>query len=372
MREIAFYEANYDDIEEIHRLHGFSNVEIWQHEYWDYLPEKANLFVAKDQKKIVATEGFMPYLLNFEGNLYLTARSERTLVDPEYRGDNLFAKLMEYCASRGIDKGFQFIWGSTGALKPFRRAGFRVITGNRLYLMAIVNPLKFLKDLKNKDYRVPLSFTECLKVIRKRDRTKVLEYAKSLCFLPSIILRSTLQLIVREKTRENLVITSVPKSYKDIYGLYIKLRREGPLMYLQQDDAFCEWMLEKGHNPTLKLFGYINDELVGYLYINVSDPKIASIIDFAAIDTQVFRILLSAAYHRVRKLSKTFLMVTCNIANAQQKRLLPQFCSIGLVPFYLGGTTVIRPLSLKEPKILSNMAYWYLTDLWYMLFRERS
>jgi hypothetical protein len=85
--------------------------------------------VAVDPKtnSVVGTQCAIPlYVTNASGEHMLTAKSEDTLVDSDYRGRNIFEKmyalLFEECRRAGIVA----IWGFTYAIKPFRKLGFDI------------------------------------------------------------------------------------------------------------------------------------------------------------------------------------------------------------------------------------------------------
>jgi len=76
---------------------------------------------------VVGTQCAIPlYVTNSSGQKILTAKSEDTLVDANYRGrnifENMYALLFDECRKAGIVA----IWGFTYAIKPFRKLGFDI------------------------------------------------------------------------------------------------------------------------------------------------------------------------------------------------------------------------------------------------------
>jgi hypothetical protein len=85
--------------------------------------------IAKDSETnaIVGTQCAIPIvLITGEGKSVLTAKSEDTLVDPAYRGlnifENMYSLLFEECRKAGI----KYLWGFTSAKKPFLKLGFSI------------------------------------------------------------------------------------------------------------------------------------------------------------------------------------------------------------------------------------------------------
>lgn len=97
---------------------------------WEFLdgPAGKAIYVgAFDGDKLIGTQSAIPiYFSGADGKKILTAKSEDTLLDPEYRGKGLFDKmyglLIEECKKAGICS----IWGFTYAKKPFLKIGFQI------------------------------------------------------------------------------------------------------------------------------------------------------------------------------------------------------------------------------------------------------
>lgn len=85
--------------------------------------------VARDTatNQVIGTQCAIPInLVDSEGNVYRTAKSEDTLLNPAYRGkkvfDRMYSLLFEECRKNGI----LYIWGFTSAQKPFLKIGFEI------------------------------------------------------------------------------------------------------------------------------------------------------------------------------------------------------------------------------------------------------
>jgi len=99
---------------------------------WEFnnAPAGAAIYVvARDAatKQVIGTQCAIPInLVDSEGNVYRTAKSEDTLLNPAYRGkkvfDRMYALLFEECRKNGI----LYIWGFTSAQKPFLKIGFDI------------------------------------------------------------------------------------------------------------------------------------------------------------------------------------------------------------------------------------------------------
>ena len=105
--------------------------------------------VAKDQHtgKVVGSQGAIPVdIITGKQEVILTAKSEDTLVHPDYRGlkifENMYKLLFDECEKRGI----QYIWGFTYAKKPFTKLGFETpyIVGQSLMAFDVYSAARYL------------------------------------------------------------------------------------------------------------------------------------------------------------------------------------------------------------------------------------
>lgn len=97
---------------------------------WEFLnnPRMPAIYVvAKDivNGRIVGTQSAIPiHLIDSENKVTLTAKSEDTLVDKNYRGMDIFNRMYDLLFAECRKKGIRIIWGFTTAQKPFSKLGF--------------------------------------------------------------------------------------------------------------------------------------------------------------------------------------------------------------------------------------------------------
>lgn len=107
------------------RIYGSSRSnEAWNWEFFNS-PHPAVLALVHDGESLVATQALMPIeLVGRDGNRFLSAKSEETLVSPDHRGMGLFEKMYEFLLEHARRQDIKAIWGFTPATKPFERIGF--------------------------------------------------------------------------------------------------------------------------------------------------------------------------------------------------------------------------------------------------------
>jgi hypothetical protein len=126
---------------------------------WEFIDApagKAIYVVALDanRDRIVGTQCSIPiHLRLFNGEVILSAKSEDTLVDPEYRGMQIFEKMYDLLFKECNDHKIKYIWGFTSALKPFQKIGFQTpYTHSQSLLVLDVFPAyRYLASLNKKN-----------------------------------------------------------------------------------------------------------------------------------------------------------------------------------------------------------------------------
>jgi hypothetical protein len=134
---------------------------------WEFLkaPAGAAIYIiAKDvtSQKVVGTQCAIPIeLVTGTGTKILTAKSEDTLVHPEYRGLNIFENMYNLLFEECRKAGIHYIWGFTSARKPFIKLGFETPYSHSQSLLAIniMTSYKYIAGLNPKN-----SFLSRLKI----------------------------------------------------------------------------------------------------------------------------------------------------------------------------------------------------------------
>ena len=73
--------------------------------------------IAEDNGKVVGTQAFIPIRLIDRNGIYWTAKSEASLVDSDYRGQQLFRKIYDLLFQYAEEHDFASVWGFTAATK---------------------------------------------------------------------------------------------------------------------------------------------------------------------------------------------------------------------------------------------------------------
>lgn len=152
LREDERVKAN-DFFNRIHNLNRSYDIFKW--EFVDAPAGTAIYVVAKDTEAVdpdalIGIQCAIP--MNFQrpdGTLVLTAKSEDTIVDPNYRGKGIFNKMYDFLFEECSKKGILYIWGFTSAIKPFAKIGFDAPFQQQRGLL-VLNPIESTKILAKK------------------------------------------------------------------------------------------------------------------------------------------------------------------------------------------------------------------------------
>jgi GNAT superfamily N-acetyltransferase len=366
LSDIVFSEARPGDEEAIAAFHRFDDPGLFTREYWSYRARDSVFVIGKDADRIVASEALMPYELSVCGKRMLTGRSERTLVDPAYRGRNIWQDIMAFCAERGRERGMAFIWGSTGARKPFENAGYTFLSGHRLHMYSVVSVRGVKAYIARMSARGAFNPARLRERIARHNSRELEEYAILAAAAPSLLLRGAGYLLLPgwSSTHE---ITAELRSFTDLEDLYRRLGVRERDIYLPQDEAFFQWLLARSKIDCSRYFAYAHGALAGYAYVSRGDAGVATIFDFAFEDGRA----ASALFRRVRAdlniRDGAFIKISFNSRNSTQRRYLAAAAANGFVPLHRGGSHVVMPLLYSDQAILNDMSRWYLTDLSYIL-----
>lgn len=122
-----------NDIEACNALHNkFSpnprTLEQWR---WDfqsglYESDQRPFAVVDDGGRIAGTQAFIPIPMIDHTGVFWTAKSEETLVDPDYRGQKLFDRMYDLLFEYARSHDLRYIWGFTPATKAFGKIGFQI------------------------------------------------------------------------------------------------------------------------------------------------------------------------------------------------------------------------------------------------------
>lgn len=291
MAEEIIYRLALDaDIERINAFYNKIYNKNRTHEqfYWEYNSAPAGraiYVIAEHGNKVVGTQCAIPYyVIDKNNNQTLTAKSEDTLVSPDYRGkrifENMYSLLIEECKKNKIS----FIWGFTYADKPFRKIGFEIPYKSTMGLMT-------LKPFKATRYFYSITAHKNINSYLKILALSMFSYVKFL-FLFSI-------------SSNKIDVDFDDIDYNNNHFNYLK---HDKLFGLKLDKEFLNYRIVRNpYNSNYKTVNYHHGrELKASVKFNISKDNIAYIIHVFFADN------LSL------KMRNSFLMKTIRITKMRQ------------------------------------------------------
>jgi GNAT superfamily N-acetyltransferase len=200
--------------------------------------------VDPETDRVIGTQCAIPlHVTNASGEKILTAKSEDTLVDPAYRGRNIFEKMYALLFDECRRAGIVAIWGFTYAIKPFKKLGFDI-------------PFKCNFGLVVFDPGRAFNYLNSLKADRN-----LFEKVK----IAGLVTLSRLKYVFRG--------SSSSKGYGISKDLQTDLENLPPhqagVFYLRLDSKFLDWRLRTNPYPNSHLY---------YSLINSSGKQVGSVV----------------------------------------------------------------------------------------------
>lgn len=116
------------------------SAEQWK---WEFItPNPAGVLpyvVAFDNGQLVGTQAYIPIKFIDENGVFLTAKSEETLVSAQMRGKNILNQMYDSLFEHARTRDVKSIWGFTPAEKAFLKLGFSIPCKTRM-LVAPITP----------------------------------------------------------------------------------------------------------------------------------------------------------------------------------------------------------------------------------------
>ncbi|MFH1685896.1 MAG: GNAT family N-acetyltransferase [bacterium] len=281
MMEVRFLHR--DEVEQcltfFNAMHGVRRtVEQWRWEFESraFTPDEVPHAVVKDQGKVVGSQALIPIRLIDERGVFWTAKSEATVLDPEYRGQGLFDRMYELMFEYADRHQLAFIWGFTQAVKPLRKVGFQI--------PAHTTQLLF-----------PFSRSAITRLLPRRAsgqlsdaaRRQFLAVGSSMAAaLATVRLNLTVRRLRRLKGARSISIRTLEHAPPDAGDLCARFIECWGGTTIYRDADYLEWRLFR--NPFLKSIfraAYDGDRLVGWVAFAIGDDGIAYLVDILAVDS---------------------------------------------------------------------------------------
>ena len=319
----------------------------WEWEFINnnYKPDEIPFVVVDDNGRIAGTQAFIPVRMIDQNGIYWTAKSEETLVDPDYRGNQLFEKMYKLLFDYAKDHKFKSIWGFTPATKAFKRLDFAIPgkTTQIFFPFSVRSVPSLIGKLDPKGDKATLM------------KIKSAVY-KMGCGLARI--RSNLKFGLNKKMSLNDIeirtLDSAPKESGQLCEEFIK-KWGGNTIY--RDEEYLNWRIF--NNPYIKAnfrVVYYNNKLIGWIAFGLGDDGMGYLIDVIIGNTDnikytqndIVKILLTDALIKVRNMGATGFR-GWRVNNHPFDKMICQVAGkLGFYHFKKGSTVVLHTLNIRD------------------------
>lgn len=332
--------------------------EQWHWEYASNYPDYFVFVVSEYEGRVVGTQGMIPIYLNINQKLYLSGKSENSLVDKNYPGKNKFTfkEMYFFAMSECKSKNMCCVWGFTPLKKVWREKLLFEVYENAMYDTTLVLDLKsaLSQILSSK------TFTSSKSASKK----SIMLFMPLFGSLYSKLFRFNVR-FSKNKKNSKFKVYDKPKDINDVECLYGSLIKKYPkLIHINQDEKYLKWRIFNNPNINYKtFFVYEGNVLRAYAYFYVKE-KIAYITDFTYQDNDAGAFLL-------RNLLSSFIKEKIGIVrffgNSKNQLIQNTFSLMEKFGFLKRKSVlsfVLKNISYEDEKRLYNIENWYLNDLW--------
>jgi len=332
---------------EIPQINALNNIGLrnWELEFFNDKKQPSYLFACLDEGEYIGCEGYVAFELIRDGVKVMTHRSERTLVNPKYRGKGIFENLVKFCDKDALEDNSAFCWGATAALKAFSRAGFDTYTGFRTYVFYPIKSKIIKKTLRWDKLKLLNPF-----IIYKLYKGRKLKELQSVL--------SFLSLIKPIKGNAKSDVKLIDFNYEGIAEL-IRKQKDGNFMINPSSDLF-DWLGQKNIHYT-KFNIQHEQNIIGYIIFKMNEiQNFCKVVDvfFESTNVSLFDIL-KAASDNVEIIEYDAIFLALNNSNEIHGKWISDLDKHGVINLKKAGSFVIKPL--KNEVSVNQLL---LTDLW--------
>ncbi len=235
----------------------------WEFELNTFKPKQIPFAVAIDNGRIIGTQALIPVKMIDKNGVFWTAKSEETLVDPEYRGQKLFERMYALLFNYAEEQNFACIWGFTPATKAFERLNFAIPGKTKQLFMPF-------------SQRAIQLLLEKVPGVHKSKTKLILSRAAGLVAQPL----SSLKTAIRRWDRHNFEIRTITNSNENFGNLTERLINRFGGITIYRDSDYIRWRFFENPYIRSNVKGvYHEKELLGWVAYALGDDGMGYLVD---------------------------------------------------------------------------------------------
>ncbi len=245
----------------------------WGYILDSYPTETMPFTVVEDNGSIVGTQAFIMIRMIDRNGVFWTAKSEDTLVDPNYRGQKLFEKMYALLFDYFQETRTHCIWGFTPATKAFIRLGFD-IPGK---ITQLFMPFKNDAVIRAVKGQTPSPKDKPLSSFKKAGYLSATAVGRVISSVKAAGINGKLS----DKKNADRIIIKTVSTPPDACG---KLCEEFIAKYggvtIYRDAEYLKWRLfDNPFIPSLLKTAYIDDRLIGWIAYTHAPDSMGYVVD---------------------------------------------------------------------------------------------
>lgn len=241
------------------------NMKQWNWEFCTICKDNLPFTVVKENDAILGVQALIPIKLIDKNGVFLSAKSEETLLDQSLRGKGVFKDMYELLFKYAEENKIEIIWGFTHAVNAFKKVGFKVPgETSQLFMPLSTKSLEALNNnsneatnqgFKNLILKIALSGAQLISKIKFSNKKN--KYAK-------------MNITIETMDKPPIESEQICKAFIKQWGGITILR----------DYDYLKWRIFDNPNikPILKTV-YIDSKLVGWIVYSVGHDYMGYILD---------------------------------------------------------------------------------------------
>lgn len=356
--DVIIREATAKDIPKIMELYKqelnlFINRDVWEWEYFKRTGYETLYVVAEKDGNIIGSQALIPIIMVGNKRIFLSAKSESTLICKQYRGlgifEKMYLKLFEIAELRGI----KVIWGFTAAKKAFSKVGFNVPIS--LHLGQI--PLDINKNFKFfmgklKVYYSHISYFASLPLMIY---LFVKHLRLSICRIYYDMKYHSCSKYVRE-------LSKTDAEFDELLSIMNENNQKNGIVTIYRDSDYIKWRIINNPRIDYKILSYSRDEAKGYIIIYIHKDVLV-ITDYGCTNVdKVFPLLLNRVLsYGIKK--ECWCIQFWDKESPENRKYRKYFKHCSSIVFKNLSPMVIKTIGegiLDEEK---NIGKWFITEI---------
>ncbi len=361
MIDIKFIEdCDYERSNDFHnQLYGTKrNLKQWEWEFVTNCKDKILFVIAKENNEILGSQALIPIKLIDKEGIFLSAKSEETLVAPSLRGQGIFKRMYDLLFEYAQENNIQVIWGFTPATKSFTDIGFYV-PGNTAQLF------------------MPMSYKAITSLLGDR-KYSTLKYMLMKAGFAGTQLISSIKFRMNKKkgNMKNIHIDTRITSPSEAGNICEDFVKQWGGVTIYRDADYLQWRIF--NNPNIKAIlktVSIDSKIIGWIAYSVGEDYMGYIIDVMVAAPNVETVQVESAIGALLRDAVTSLkrigvvgVRGWSINNHPFNKMVTKTAQ--KMGFYLikkGEPIVIRysnPIHDNRTQSMCNIDHWYMTRIY--------